>query len=31
VEIVFGEPIIFPAGTDHGAATTQLEEAVAAL
>ena len=21
VEIVFGEPIIFPAGTDHGAAT----------
>ncbi len=31
VEVVFGEPILFPAGTDHAAATTRLEEAVAAL
>jgi long-chain acyl-CoA synthetase len=31
VEVVFGEPILFPAGTDHVAATTRLEEAVEAL
>jgi long-chain acyl-CoA synthetase len=31
VEVVFGEPLIFPAGTDHAAATARLEEAVAAL
>ncbi len=31
VEVVFGEPIVFSADTDHHAATTRLEEAVAAL
>jgi long-chain acyl-CoA synthetase len=31
VEVVFGEPLIFPAGTDHVAGPTRLEEAVAAL
>jgi long-chain acyl-CoA synthetase len=31
VEIVFGQPIHFPWGTDHEAATQQLEAAVAAL
>jgi long-chain acyl-CoA synthetase len=31
VEIIFGEPIIFAADTDHNAATARLEEAVAAL
>jgi long-chain acyl-CoA synthetase len=31
VEVVFGEPILFDAGTDASAATTRLESAVAAL
>ena len=31
VEVVFGEPILFDAGTDPVAATARLEEAVAAL
>jgi long-chain acyl-CoA synthetase len=31
VEIIFGEPMHFPAGTDATLATEQLEEAVAAL
>jgi long-chain acyl-CoA synthetase len=31
VEVIFGEPILFPAGTDHPAATARLEEAVGAL
>jgi long-subunit acyl-CoA synthetase (AMP-forming) len=31
VEVVFGDPIFFAAGTDHVAATARLEEAVAAL
>lgn len=31
VEIVFGEPIVFAAGTDATVATTRLEEAVTAL
>jgi long-chain acyl-CoA synthetase len=31
VEVIFGEPILFPAGTDHAAATAKLEEAVGAL
>jgi 1-acyl-sn-glycerol-3-phosphate acyltransferase len=31
VEVIFGEPIYFPAGTDHVAATARLEEAVEAL
>jgi long-chain acyl-CoA synthetase len=31
VELVLGDPIIFDADTDHAAATTQLEAAVAAL
>jgi long-chain acyl-CoA synthetase len=31
VELVYGRPIYFPWGTDHDAATRQLEEAVAAL
>lgn len=31
VEVIFGAPIWFPAGTDANAATTRLEEAVAAL
>ena len=31
VEVVFGEPIYFPAGTDHLAATARLEAAVEAL
>jgi long-chain acyl-CoA synthetase len=31
VEVVFGEPIFFDAGTDHAAATTRLQEAVDAL
>jgi long-chain acyl-CoA synthetase len=31
VEVVFGAPIWFPAGTDASAATASLEEAVAAL
>ncbi len=31
VELVLGDPILFDADTDHAAATTQLEDAVAAL
>ncbi len=31
VEVIFGEPIVFAADTDHNAATLRLEEAVAAL
>jgi 1-acyl-sn-glycerol-3-phosphate acyltransferase/acyl carrier protein len=31
VEVVFGEPLYFASGTDATAATTQLQEAVAAL
>ena len=31
VEVIFGEPILFDAGTDHAEATTRLEEAVAVL
>ena len=31
VELLFGEPIYFTAGTDANAATAQLEAAVAAL
>jgi long-chain acyl-CoA synthetase len=31
VEVVFGEPIFFDAGTDHAAATVRLQEAVDAL
>jgi long-chain acyl-CoA synthetase len=31
VVVVFGEPIVFAADTDHHAATARLEEAVAAL
>ena len=31
VELIIGEPIRFDAGTDHAAATTRLEAAVAAL
>ena len=31
VEVVFGEPIYFPAGTDHLEATASLEAAVEAL
>jgi len=31
VELVLGEPILFDADTDHAAATTRLEAAVAAL
>jgi long-chain acyl-CoA synthetase len=30
-EIIFGEPMLFPAGMDAAAATSRLEEAVAAL
>jgi hypothetical protein len=31
VEVIFGEPLLFDAGTDAAAATTRLEAAVAAL
>ena len=31
VELIFGRPLTFPAGTDYNAATEQIREAVAAL